>query len=291
MSVILIFLDGVGIGNNNSNFNPCLHSKYQIFSPHKNLPYNGKKYALDAQLNVNGFPQSATGQTAIYTGKNSAKLIDKHLFGFPNEELKELLATNSIFKKLISLKYKCKFLNAFRPVFFTSPELFKNIRLSTTSEMNRSVDLPFCTLEDIKSKQALYHDFTNSEIIDKGFQIPRFNAEIASSILVEQSTKYDLILYEYFLTDKAGHSKDMKYAIQEVNKVESLIYNVASKIQNIDTSLVVCSDHGNIEDIRTKSHTLNPAFFAVWTHSMKKSMKSLMDISPLVLELVKKSRF
>ena len=275
MSVILIFLDGVGIGDNNSDFNPCLHSKYQFFSSHKNLPFNGKKYALDAQLNVKGFPQSATGQTTIYTGRNSAKLIGKHLFGFPNGKLKELLATESIFKNLTSLGYKCKFLNSFRPVFFTSPELFKNIRLSTTSEMNRAVDLPFCTLKDIGFKKALYHDFTNIEIIDKGFHVPKFNAEIASSILIEQSTKFDLILYEYFLTDKAGHSKDMNYAIEEINKVESLIFNVASRIQNTDTSLVVCSDHGNIEDIRTKSHTLNPAFCGVWTKTMLKIFKLL----------------
>jgi len=290
MSVIIIFIDGVGIGENDLDFNPCLHSKHKILSPIKNLPFDGKRYALDACLDVNGFPQSATGQTTIYTGKNAANHIGKHLFGFPNEKLTELLVNHSIFVKLISKGYRCKFINAFRPVFFTSPELFKNVRLSATSEMNRAAGLSFNTLKDIKNKKALYHDFTNSEVIEKGFQIPKFNAEVASSILIDQTKEHDLILYEYFLTDKAGHSKDMNYSIAEINKIESLIFNVAQIIDLTDTSLIVCSDHGNIENIQSKSHTLNPAFFAVWTKREVKNLTSLLDIYPLIVELVEEKK-
>jgi len=290
MSVVIIFLDGVGIGENESDFNPCLLSKHQLFSPSNNLPFYGTKYGLDARLNIVGYPQSATGQTTIYTGKNAAKLIGKHLFGFPNEKLKELLINDSIFKRIESSGFSCKFINAFRPVFFTSPELFKNIRMSSTSEMNRAADLPFNTLKDIRNKTALYHDFTNSEIIEKGFRLPKYNTEIASSIILSQAKQNDLVLYEYFLTDKAGHSMDNVYAVNEINKVESLIYNVAKKIIGTDNSLIVCSDHGKIEDIRIKSHTLNPAFFAVWTKKQIDPLKSLMDIFPLIVDLVEEKK-
>lgn len=286
MSVILIFVDGVGIGEKKIDFNPCLSSQYKIFSPDNNLPFGGKKFPLDAQLNVKGLPQSATGQATIYTGINAAKLINKHLFGIPNAKLRELIIEESIFKKLITSGFKCKFINAFRPVFFTSPEIFKNIRLSATSEMNKAVELPFCTLNDVKNKKALYHDFTNSEIIQKGFYIPKYNTEIASSIILNQAKQYDLVLYEYFLTDKAGHSKNSNYAVREIKKVESLIYQVAEKTFGTDISLIVCSDHGNIEDIRVKSHTLNPAFFAVWTNKEIKPLNSLLDIYPLISDLV-----
>ena len=243
MSVIVIFVDGVGIGQQDVSYNPCLHSNYQIFSPTINLPFNGIQFSLDACLGVNGLPQSATGQSSIYTGKNAAKLIGKHLFGFPNQKLKELLIKQSVFEKLNSLSYRCKFINAFRPVFFTSPEIFNNVRLSVTSEMNRAARLPFCSIKDIKNKNALYHDFTNKELIEKGFQLPIFDSNTASKVLIDQSKKYDLILYEYFLTDKAGHSKNMKYAISEINKIESLIYMVIEKAEASNTSIIVCSDH------------------------------------------------
>lgn len=286
MAVILIFLDGIGIGDNNLDYNPCLCSQLNLFLSNTSLPFNGKKYSLDATLNVNGLPQSATGQTTIYTGINAARLIGKHLFGFPNEELKRILEQNSLFVRLESRGYKCQFINAFRPIFFTSPELFKNMRMSATTEMNRSAGLEFNSIKDIKNKKALYHDFTNSEIISKGFQIPEFDATIAAEILVNQSKEYDLILYEYFLTDKAGHSRNMKYAISEINKVEKLIYNVAEKIFKTKDDLVVCSDHGNIENLRSKSHTLNPAFFGTWTTKEFGSLNSILDIYSLIINLL-----
>ena len=289
MSVIVIFVDGVGIGQQDVSYNPCLHSNYQIFSPTINLPFNGIQFSLDACLGVNGLPQSATGQSSIYTGKNAAKLIGKHLFGFPNQKLKELLIKQSVFEKLNSLSYRCKFINAFRPVFFTSPEIFNNVRLSITSEMNRAARLPFCSIKDIKNKNALYHDFTNKELIEKGFQLPIFDSKTASKVLIDQSKKYDLILYEYFLTDKAGHSKNMKYAISEINKIESLIYMVIEKSEGTNTSIIVCSDHGNIEDLRSRSHTYNPAYFAVWTKKNIQKLSSLMDIYSLIKKLVTKN--
>ena len=289
MSVIVIFVDGVGIGQQDVSYNPCLHSNYQIFSPTINLPFNGIQFSLDACLGVNGLPQSATGQSSIYTGKNAAKLIGKHLFGFPNQKLKELLIKQSVFEKLNSLSYRCKFINAFRPVFFTSPEIFNNVRLSVTSEMNRAARLPFCSIKDIKNKNALYHDFTNKELIEKGFQLPIFDSNTASKVLIDQSKKYDLILYEYFLTDKAGHRKNMKYAISEINKIESLIYMVIEKSEGTNTSIIVCSDHGNIEDLRSRSHTYNPAYFAVWTKKNIQKLSSLMDIYSLIKKLVTKN--
>lgn len=290
MSVIIIFVDGVGIGKNDPDKNPCLSTKFKLFSPVQNLPNKGVQYSLDACLNVDGFPQSATGQTTIYTGINAAQYIGKHLFGFPNAALKELLATQSIFIELKSLGYKCKFINAFRPVFFTSPELFKKMRLSVTSEMNRTAKLSFNDLHNIKKGMALYHDYTNKELIKKGFKIPLLNAEKASTTLVNQSKIYDLVLYEYFLTDMAGHSKDMNYAISELDKIEELIFRTIEKLEYTKNSLVVCSDHGNLENIDIKSHTLNPAYFAIWTKDKIKNISSLSEIKSLILQIVKNSR-
>ena len=143
MSVIVIFIDGVGFGENNLKINPCFNSKYKLFTNLNNLPREGKKFALDACLGIDGYPQSATGQSTIYTGINCAKLIGKHLFGFPNKPLKNILRDSSLFVKLKSLGYQCRFINVFRPVFFTSPQLFYDIRMSATVEMNKAAKLKY----------------------------------------------------------------------------------------------------------------------------------------------------
>jgi 2,3-bisphosphoglycerate-independent phosphoglycerate mutase len=88
-------------------------------------------------MGIPGLPQSATGQTTIYTGINAPKKLGKHLTGIPNRELRELLRKFSIFVILKNEGFKCKFMNAFRPIFFTTPEIFLNLHMSATTEMNR----------------------------------------------------------------------------------------------------------------------------------------------------------
>jgi 2,3-bisphosphoglycerate-independent phosphoglycerate mutase len=284
----LFFVDGVGIGENDRTFNPCCYSKTGIFNvEEKGLPLNGRRYAIDAQLGVAGLPQSASGHTTLYTGINAAAHIGKHLYGFPNSALRLLLRNRSVFVKLIAEGYKCRFINAFRPVFFTTPEIFDNLHMSATTEMNKYANLPFSDFQQIINKQALYHDYTNEEVKLKGFDLPLFSAQQAADILVQESHKYDLLLYEYFMTDFAGHSKDLARAIKEIRKVEDLIIALVKTIDFSDTSLIVVSDHGNIEDMRVKSHTSNPAFMAIWPARPLQqtfNFKSLMDIYPFILQ-------
>ncbi len=289
MNVIFIFVDGLGVGLNNLSFNPCCYSKYFIFHPENKIPFDGELFGLDASLGVKGLPQSATGQTTIYTGKNAARMIGKHFFGFPNKQLKDIIAQNSIFYELKLSGYSCKFVNAFRPVFFTTPEIFNNINLSTTSEMSRAAELSFSCLKDIRKKKALYHDYTNSELIGKGFDVPQFDAEMAANILLNLSDRFDFILYEYFLTDFAGHSKNMELSKVRLAQIETLIYEVIIKSKKLNKAVIVCSDHGNIEDLRTKSHTNNPAFCAVWADRSIKKINSLTDVHGMVLDLVKQN--
>jgi len=287
LHIILLFIDGVGIGENNKAFNPLTFSRTGIFSQntHAALPFGGKRYGLDATLGINGLPQSASGQTTIYTGENASKILGHHLFGFPNRKLRDLLHHKSLFIRLKAAGKDCRFLNGFRPVFFTTPELFSNIRMSATTEMNRAAGLPFTTLDDIRNKSGLYHEYSNQFLRTLGFSMPIFSAEEAAEIILNESKKYHLLLYEYFMTDNAGHSCNMDFAIREVQKIEQLIYHIAAGIQAGDTILMVISDHGNLEDMRTKSHTLNRSFFGVWGKRIEnEQMRNLTDVTPLILK-------
>jgi bisphosphoglycerate-independent phosphoglycerate mutase (AlkP superfamily) len=287
---LLIFLDGVGVGPLDPAFNPFSFAQAGIFNSTDNqLLAGGRRFLLDASLATAGLPQSATGQTAIYTGVNAARLIGKHLFGFPNQTLRHLLATDSLFIKLNAAGLSCRFINAFRPVFFTTPQLFTHLSMSATTEMNRAAGLRFSTLDHIRKGEAIYHDFSNSSLIKSGFDLPLFSARQAAQILSEQSRQYDLLLYEYFLTDIAGHAQNMTQAVQEMQKVETLIRELTLQLDFDHTILIVVSDHGNLEDLRTKSHTSNPAFMGIWTKKISGSFRTLLDITPFIInQLVEK---
>ena len=253
------------------------------------LPKYGRKYAIDAQMSVPGLPQSATGHTTLYTGINAPKLLQKHLTGFPNQALRKVLKQYSIFVRLKEKGFKGKFINAFRPVFFTTPEIFANLHMSATTEMNRYAGYRFSDFTDIKNERALYHDYTNAENIKKGFDLPFFNAEKAAEILISQSDDHDLILYEYFLTDFAGHAQNMDRSIQEIRKVEDIIIALLHRMNKKNTTLIVVSDHGNIEDLTTRSHTTNPAFLGIWSEGpIDKSYKfnNLQDLFPFIYDAI-----
>jgi hypothetical protein len=287
--IILFFIDGLGVGENHRDYNPCYYSETGIFN-HESLPMGGIKFHLDANLATDGFPQSATGQTSIYTGINAAHLIGRHLYGFPNQPLKRLLAQESLFVKLTRQGYQCKFLNAFRPVFFTTPQIFREMRLSATTEMNRAAGLQFSTLSDIKAGRAIYHDYTNRVLRRLHFKIPEFSARDAAQVIKNESERTDLILYEYFETDRAGHERKMDNAIEQIHKIERLTSELLNLIDPVTTVLILVSDHGNLEDLRTKSHTRNPAFCGIWNipaQVLNRKLYSITNIFSFITDILR----
>src|ERR1044072_2321233 len=109
--VVMIFLDGVGIGRDDPGSNPFfaapMSSMRGLFGGA--MPRLGdvsidvpgvSVTAIDATLGVPGFPQSGTGQVALLTGTNASRSIGKHFGPFPYSTLKPLLRSENIFTRL-----------------------------------------------------------------------------------------------------------------------------------------------------------------------------------------------
>ena len=293
MKVVFLFVDGLGIGRQDKETNPCCFDETGIFQIFQNsrpnfLPFDGISLELDATMGISGLPQSATGQTALLTGINSAQLLGRHLSGFPNKTLREALLKQSLLLKLKKKRKKPAFLNAFRPLFF---ELEENeiLRLSATTIANHAANLPFFTLEDIIQKRAIYQDFTNYDLIEKGFEMPVYTPEEAAEIVAEATNRYDVILYEYFKSDKAVHNQDMPLAIAEIQKLGRFVFDFLNRIDLTETIVILTSDHGNIEDLSTKSHTRNPAMTITWganKNQIAGKLKSITDLTPAIVFLM-----
>ena len=106
-ATILIMVDGLGI--------PPEPLGDSIYAGHPTLARLFANFAipLDACLGVPGTPQSATGQTALFTGVNAAIELGEHLSGFPNARLREIVERDNIFQKLRNHGYSCTFANAY----------------------------------------------------------------------------------------------------------------------------------------------------------------------------------
>lgn len=296
MKILFIFIDGLGIGTNDKFQNPCAQSQIKLFNNFisdtypKALPFDGFVKPIDCSMGVPGLPQSATGQAALYTGINASKILNRHLSGFPNQKLRDILEEFSILKKITQLGKKAGFINAYRPIFFErGPESLIRF-LSVTSIMNWKAGLKFFDLENLKNEQCIYHDFTNRELIRKGFDVPEFTAEKAGKILVRVSDDFDFLLYEYFKTDRAGHKQDLSKATKLLLELENFIITILKSIDQTKTLVFITSDHGNIEDISLKRHTKNLVPFMVWgkrKQEMVDGVESILDVSKNIFGILK----
>ncbi len=302
MRLTFIFIDGVGLGGQESN-NPFVY----MDTPGLSNLLEGKRFtkradghtgsrasllSLDATLGIDGLPQSATGQASIFTGKNAPAFLGRHLRGFPNNSLRKLIADKSLFKQLKQLGYRVVFANAYRPPFF---ELLRRglpgSRYSCSTLITYYGDLPFYSLEDIKAGRALYMDITNEILQRMHFDVPLLTPEQGAKQLVDISRKFDFCLFEYFLSDLAGHLADSTESGAVVNKLDQFIGSLAHQIDPDEEMLIVTSDHGNLEDVTRRDHTLNRVpLLMVGDISLRfgwdKALSDLTDLLPMVKKLL-----
>ena len=292
MSVLLIFVDGVGIGTRGPH-NPLDGIESAFFSifqgEEPDLPFDGKLAVTDARLGVEGLPQSATGQTTILTGVNAAELIGRHLHGYPSPRLKAALAEHSIYKKLKERGQSVTFANAYRPAFFTNRPRF--VSASTVAAESAGVRLR--TLDDLRDGKAVYHDFTNRYLNRHGFEVDVWSPEQAGENLARIAAGHDFTLYEHFITDRIGHEQNYDLAREHVGALTAFVRSVLESVDLDSDTVVLTSDHGNLEDVATRSHTRNSVATLVFgrdAEAFAERVSDLTDISRAIVATSKSSR-
>lgn len=288
--VILFFIDGLGIGQRGES-NPLSQIKniepLGNFQNEKNeIIFDGVLIPTDPRLGIEGRPQSASGQTTILTGINAPKHLGVHKQGFPNQILRDVIAEYSIFLQLKNLKIEPNvFANAYTPKFFSETPRWKS---ATTCAMEAAGN-SFRKLPDLFGRKALFHDFTNRHLIELGFDAPIFSPLDASGILAELVSNHRFTLYEYFITDKIGHAQDFEKAAEYLPPLAEFIRKTLQKINLEKTTFILTSDHGNIEDLSVRNHTLNDVPTIIWgrkKHEAAKMIKDLSDITPTIINLL-----
>jgi 2,3-bisphosphoglycerate-independent phosphoglycerate mutase len=142
---------------------------------------------------------------------------------------------------------------------------------------------------DILEGQALHHDFTNQILIQHGEALPEFTPRQAGRALARMARKLDLAFFEYFLTDLAGHAQDAEKAHDQVRRIDSFLEGLLEEVDLRMSHVVVCSDHGNLEDLSVRTHTRHRVPTLLWgpqAEDMAGRIRSIQDIAPAVLHLV-----
>lgn len=287
-SVLLFFIDGLGIGSRGP-FNPLDGlddaQPLAVFRDEiPEIPWDGIVVSTDACLGVEGRPQSASGQTTILTGVNAPATLGYHKQGFPNAAMLEILREHSIFLQLTRAGIApITFANTYTQKFFDERPRW----VSATTAAVEAAGLAFRRVADLKAGRAVYQDFTNALLIERGEDVSPRTADEAATVLARIVSENRFTLYEYFITDKVGHAQDMEAAKTILTNLASLIRGVLKGIDLRQTSVILTSDHGNIEDLSSRNHTLNAVPTIVWganKDSIANRIKSLADITPAIVQ-------
>ncbi|WP_050765919.1 alkaline phosphatase family protein [Synechococcus sp. PCC 7335] len=309
-SFLLVFLDGLGLGEANNNPLSTLVAmpfleRYlgrkllkvpsnQSFDrlPNLLLP-NLLLKPIDATLGVEGLPQSATGQTTLYTGQNAAKFLGRHQSGFANGSLRKLIDQYGLFAQALALGKTATLANAYSPEYFYAIARRKR-RYSVCTLLNLSAGLPFRMQYEYEQGEAIIWNIIGTVRSARDAQVPgqvgartSIPPAVAGKRLAQLSEGYNVTLFECYLTDYAGHAQDWDQAIAALQRVDTFLAGVIAYLPP-NVTLIVTSDHGNIEDLSTKRHTLNPVpLIAIGPHAADfYRVEDLTGITPQILSLL-----
>ncbi|MGD1857564.1 MAG: hypothetical protein ACFB2W_25285 [Leptolyngbyaceae cyanobacterium] len=289
---IVLFLDGLGLGTAGSH-NPLsdpatmpamgslsgvpLLAGAQVRRPNFLLK------PIDATLGVPGLPQSATGQTALYTGHNAAKFRGRHQTGFANGSLRQLIEPYGLFRQVLAQGGTATLANLYSPAYFEAIAQ-RRWRYSVCTLLNMTAGLPFRMQYEYEQGEAVFWDITGEIASSRGIATPPISPELAGKILANLGRCYSVTLFECYLSDYAGHGQACDRAVTVLQRIDRFLAAVIDSLGS-QTTLIVVSDHGNVEDLSTKRHTLNavPLWVVGPAAAAFTEVQDLTGITPTIL--------
>ena len=298
--VILIFIDGVGIGKKDPETNPFFKYNFRTFSdifgtaPSLDNPFlsndNSFVFPTNATLNIKGLPQSGTGQTSIFCGFNAPEYIGMHFGPYPYSSLLPLIKEKNIFSELMAANFNPVFLNAYPKIFFNY--LKRGIsRLSVTTISCNLANLQLKKAKDLHHGTALAADITNKKWIEKLlYKVRLISPELAAQRLLRCASKHDFTLFEYFYTDHLGHFRNFHELTETIDTLDRFLFYLLTNFDKQEFTLIICSDHGNFEDLSVKTHTTNPTLTIAsgkYAEYFKNNVTNITHIKPAIVNIIK----
>jgi 2,3-bisphosphoglycerate-independent phosphoglycerate mutase len=298
-SVLLFFIDGLGIGKRGPQ-NPLDDigdierldaTPLAVFQDEEPTSFlDGIVVPTDPRMGVEGRPQSASGQTTILTGVNAPAAVGYHKQGFPNKALLEIIQHHSIFKQLRDAGVEpVTFANAYTSWFFAERPRW----VSATTAAVEAAGMTFRTVADLQNDEAIFMDFTNRILIERGEKVSERTEQEAAIVLAKLTRENRFTLYEYFITDKAGHAQDMELAKKVLASLALFVRELLARVDLERTMVILTSDHGNIEDLSSRNHTLHAVPTIVWGAQRERiaaRIQTLADITPAIVALLTENK-
>lgn len=225
----------------------------------------------------------------MFTGENTPKAMGRHCEGFPGPSLRQLIEKDNIFLQLKARNLKFKFADAY--LIDNADELVNRRFKSVTTVMALTTPEAISTEGDLLDNNAVMQDLTREAIQDRRSDIPTVEPEDAAEHLFSLARTNDFTLFEFFQTDVAGHSMDYARACDVLRQYDQFLSVLTRLTEAAGITVVMTADHGNIEAMNERGHTMNPVPFIAFgpkEREIRACVTSLKDVTPTVLKFLEK---
>ncbi|MFW5691620.1 MAG: hypothetical protein ACOCXZ_03875 [Chloroflexota bacterium] len=300
MHILLIFLDGVGLGADDPAANPFAAADLPTLRRLAGVArwlnsasaYQDEKLRfmpLDPRLGVPGRPQSGTGQAAIVTGRNVPSIIGRHYGPKPDAATRQILDEGNLFRQVVEAGRSAALLEAYPPRWHRAIDSGKHLP-SSYQYATRSAGLRFMDADDLRAGRALSGDWTaEAWRTQLGFpDMPVLTPYEAGRRLVEISRDYDFSFFSHWITDVVGHRGSLEQAVELLTTFDAVMAGVLGEWDPDEGLVIITSDHGNIEDLSHGKHTENdvPGVVIGSQHDAFAGAQTLADLAPRIAGLL-----
>ena len=215
--------------------------------------------------------------------------MEGHYGPYPGPTLKKVLDEGTLFSEVVAAGGRAGLANAFPPGYFAAVEGGKR-RVNVPVYAAQAAKLPLLTLEDYVAGRAMSADLSGAYLHDLDPDLPRYGFEEAGSRLAHIAGDAELTFFDFWLSDSAGHRWTLEASVELVEQLDAFLSGLVSALG--DTTLLLTSDHGNLEDKSTKSHTVNPVPLLALGPAAPAfaGVRDLLGVAPAVRQVLGLSR-
>lgn len=300
----IFFMDGVGLGGPDPDVNPFVQARMPaldgLLGEGWYLAGRGRLQTpraslipTDANLDMDGRPQSATGQATILSGRNIPRLIGGHYGPKPNPAVGDAIRDGTLFHEVTAAGGRAALITPYPAGYFAAVESGRRL-LSAVPLAATSAGLSLMNEADLRAGRAVSPDFTSAGWRDHlGYKdMPLLSLQEAGARIAAIAAEYDFSFFEHWPSDQIGHRGTLAEAIAHLETIDKVFEGLLEAWDETRGLLIITSDHGNLEEIGHRQHTRNPVptILAGKDHDHHAShIHDLTDIAAVVRDFLKLS--
>jgi hypothetical protein len=274
--VLIFFMDGVGLGPADPETNPFMQARLPNLDgllgqgwflrpagwqsgAGRRIRDRASLVPTDANLGLEGRPQSATGQATILTGRNVPRIVGQHYGPKPNQAVAREVQRGNLFQEIVAAGGTAALLTPYPQGFFDAIESGRRL-LSSVPLAATSAGLPLMTADDLRAGRAVSPGFTGQGWHDHlGYtDIPLLTLPEAGRQIAALAGAYIFSFFEHWPSDRSGHRGSLADAVQHLEMIDTVLGGLFDAWDEQRGLMIITSDHGNIEEKDHRQHSRNP---------------------------------